>query len=470
MKKSLKTSSVNPQKGSVLLSVIAFITLMTIAMGGFLAVTRNIVLQETVELNDDRAFLAAESGLTLGSRAVLAQYGTFGFGSDADVFGESLRGPNAVNGMDVTVAIAVNGTEVSVTSTAENPSLLVYKKRIAWKMQMVPLTSNSGDYAVYLDNAYQLGGNTKGIRKMDWDGPAHFNTALQLGNPGKGNETHFNGPVSLFNVDPTTTLQVFDPAHGNGHFDNDYRYGVEGGSGDWDSEFLGTYDPNSQIMAPALDTAGKVNLTLNAGDSTLTLGVSSGIPFYQYKNTTGTTMTVNYDSSAQTKLHIVNKGVAVSGSAKGKVVVYTDSGKSIYLPGNLTYADFSTSAFSDTSNATNHGYGMTGANVMALYSGADVVVAQGTHTITAQIFAAKTPGGTLIFENDKKNKTTLNIFGTLAVNCFWDSKQGNDQATFNQLWDRRSLSAPGLGFNSLTASRGVVYTAIYSEWIENNIL
>jgi hypothetical protein len=458
------------QKGSVFISVVAFITLITIAMGGFLGVARNIVNQEVGELNDNKAFLAAESGLTLGTRAVLTQYGSFGFASQSDIFGTSLRGPNAINEINVTVNIEVDGTEVTVTSIAENSSLLFYKKKISWKMQMIPLMSNSGDYAVYLDNAYQLGGNTKGIRKMDWDGPAHFNTALQLGNPGNGNETHFNGPVTLFNIDPSTNQQVFDPNNGTGHFNNDYRYGVGGGSGNWDSEFLGTYDPHSQKIVSTLDTTGKFDLTLNNADSNLTLGVNSGVPYFQYKNIAGNTVTVPYDSNTNVKLHIVNKGVAVSGSVKGKVLLYTDPGKDIYLPGDLTYADFSTSSFSDTTTATNSGYGMKSANVLALYSGADLAVSQGTHYITAQLFATTTAQSTLSFESDKKNKTTFNIFGTLAVNGFWDSKQGNDQATIIQRWDRRGVTAPGLGFTSIDQSGNAVYTAIYSAWIETNVI
>jgi hypothetical protein len=458
------------QNGSVLVAVMAFITLMTIAMGGFLGVARNIVNQEVGELNDDKAFLAAESGLMLGSRAVLAQYGTFGFASQTDMFGTSLRGANAIDEMDVAVTIVVDGSTVTVTSTAKNPSLLMYKKNVRWKMHMIPLMSNSGKYAVYLDNAYQLGGNTKGIRKMDWDGPAHFNTALQLGNPGNGNETHFNGPVTLFNIDPATNLQVFDPNNGTGHFSNDYRYGVAGGSGNWDSEFLGTYDPHSQKIVSTLNTTDKIDLTLNATDSNVTLGVNSGIPYYRYKNAAGNVATVSYDPNTNVKLHVVNKGVAVSGSVTGKVLIYTDPGKNIYLPGNLTYADFSTSSFSNADPATNSGYGMNSSNVMGLYSGADLVVAEGTHYITAQLFATTTAESTLRFESDKKNKTGFFLFGTLAVNGFWDNKQGNDQATFKQLWDRRALAAPGLGFTSLDQSGSVVYTSINSDWIEENIV
>ena len=470
MQKPMIKKILSAQKGSVFISVVAFITLITIALGGFLGVARNIVNQEVGELNDDKAFLAAESGLTLGARAVLTQYGSFSFGSQSDIFGASLRGPHAIDGMNVTVNIVVDGTDVTVTSIAENPSLLLYKKKISWIMRMIPLKSNSGNYAVYLDNAYQLGGNTMGIRKMDWDGPAHFNTALQLGNPGKGNETHFNGPVTLFNIDPSTNLQVFDPNNGTGHFDNDYRYGVGGGSGDWDSEFSGTYDPHSQKMVSTLDTTGKFDLTLNSADSTLTLGVNAGAPYFQYKNIAGSTVTVPYDSNANVKLHVVNKGVAVSGSVKGKVLLYTDPGKDIYLPGDLTYADFSTSSFSDTSTATNSGYGMKSINVVGLYSGADLVVSQGTHNITAQLFATAAAEATLRFESDKKNKTTFKLFGTLAVNGFWDSKQGNDQATIIQRWDRRSMAAPGLGFTSIDQSGKVVYTVIYSAWIETNVI
>jgi hypothetical protein len=412
--------------------------------------------------------LAAESGLMLGSRAVLTQYGTFGFVSQSDMFGALLKGANAIDEMDVVVNIDVDGTTVTVSSIANNPSLLMYKKNVQWKMHMVPLTYNSGQYAVYLDNAYQLGGNTKGIRKMDWDGPAHFNTALQLGNPGGGNETHFNGPVTLFNIDPSTNLEVFDPNNGTGHFGNDYRYGVEGGSGDWDSEFLGTYDPFSQKIVSTLNATNVIDLSLNAADTNVTLGLSAGVPYFRYRNNAGNLITVNYDPGIDLKLHVVNKGVAVSGSVTGKVLIYTDPGKNIYLPGDLTYADFSTASFSNPDPATNAGYGMNSSNVVALYSGADLVVSEGTHYITGQLFATTTAESTLSFESDKKNKTKFSLFGTLAANGFWDSKQGNDQATFNQLWDRRALSAPGLGFNTLNQSGNVVYTAIYSDWVEEN--
>jgi hypothetical protein len=200
----------------------------------------------------------------------------------------------------------------------------------------------------------------------------------------------------------------------------------------------------------------------------VTLGLNAGVPYFRYRNNAGNLTTVNYDPNTEVKLHIVNKGVAVSGSVTGRVLIYTDPGKDIYLPGNLTYADFSTTSFSNPDPATNSGYGMNSSNVMGLYSGANVVVAEGTHYVTAQLFATTTTESTLQFESDKKNKTGFYLFGTLAVNGFWDNKQGNDQATFSQLWDRRALAAPGLGFNTIDQSGSVVHTAIYSDWVEEN--
>jgi hypothetical protein len=109
-------------------------------------------------------------------------------------------------------------------------------------------TTPGGSYGVYMDNAYVLGGNTKGIRKRDFDGPIHSNTAIDLGNPGGGNECHFNSPVTVHNINPSTNQSVVDSSHGIGHYGNDYRFGVEGGSGVWDDEFQSTYNPNSTVI------------------------------------------------------------------------------------------------------------------------------------------------------------------------------------------------------------------------------
>lgn len=463
--------SIFSQSGSALAMVVPLTIIIAIGITGYLGMARNSANQEEKETNDDKAFMAAESGLLLGSQMVLSKYQPTGFVSQADIFGTALRGANAVNGMDVTVNISVSGSTVTVTSIARNAALTDYKKEISRIMNMAVGSISSGAYGVYLDNAYRLGGNTKGIRKMDWDGPAHFNTAIQLGNPGKGNENHFNSPVSLYNIDPATNLSVYDASHGTGHFGNDYRYGVEGGSGNWDEEFTATYDPHSAKMETTLDTTGKIDVSLNASDSNLVFGVSSGTPFYKYKKSTGTDTTVTYDTVGNVKLHIVNKGLAVSGSVKGKVSVYTDSGKNIAIPGNLTYADFSDTSFQSTNKATNSGYGLSGANILGLYSGGDYIVPEGTHYVTGQLYAVKSDAATLNFLTDQKNKTKFHLFGTLAVKGFWDSKQGNNQATFQQLWDRRSLFAPGLSLKKVDnlGNPIVTCTCTYSGWNESNV-
>jgi hypothetical protein len=459
------------QSGSALATIVPLTVIIAIGIAGYLGMARNSVTQETKETNDDKAFMAAESGLLLGSQMVLSKFQPAVFTSQSDIFGPALRGDHALNGMDVTVNIAVSGSTVTVTSIAQNSLLVSYKKEISRTMNMTIGSISSGAYGVYLDNAYQLGGNTKGIRKMDWDGPAHFNTALKLGNPGKGNECHFNSPVSLYNINPETNLSVYIAGNGTGHFGNDYRNGVEGGSGNWDEEFAASYDPLSSRIVTDFDTADRVDISLNAGDSSLVFGVTAGTPFYRYKKTNGTDTTVSFDTVGNLKLHIVNKGLAVSGSVKGKVSVYTDSGKNIAIPGNLTYADFSDTSFNSTNKATNSGYGLKSENVIGLYSGADYTVPEGTHYVTGQLYAVNKDAASLNFETDKKNKTKLYLFGTLAVNGFWDSKQGNDQATFQQLWDRRSLFAPGLSLKKLDKFGNPITTSTctYSGWNEANV-
>jgi hypothetical protein len=454
------------QRGSALAPVLAISTLITIAIGGYLGLAKNSVNQECFSLNEDQAFLAAESGLLLGSKWVLSQNPAWpACQANEDVFGNAYRDGNAINGFDVTVNVVFSGKTATVSSSARNPSLPGYSKQISH--DMVQTQISSGEFGLFLDNACQLGGNTKGIRKMDWDGPAHFNSALQLGNPGGGNETHFNDRVSLFNINPETNLPMIDLTHGTGHFGNDYRYGVDGGSGNWDSEFQNTFDPLANKLMSAIDLGGTTELSLNATVNTLTFGVNAGVPYYQFTSPAGVLTTVTYNSGEELKLRIVNQDVSVSGSLKGKVTVYTDAGKSISLPGNLTYADFSTTSFSSTDTANNSGFNKSSSNVLGLYSGADIIIPEGTHYVTGQLFSTN-PAGSLRFLNDKKNKTGFYLFGTLAASVFWDSKQGNDQATFKQLWDRRKLCAPGLGFKEFDATGNQVVRTTYSNWNEAN--
>jgi Tfp pilus assembly protein PilX len=56
------------ERGSTLVTVVAFAGILAIAICGFLGVARTMTNQENIEMNDDKAFLAAESGLFIGTR------------------------------------------------------------------------------------------------------------------------------------------------------------------------------------------------------------------------------------------------------------------------------------------------------------------------------------------------------------------------------------------------------------------
>jgi hypothetical protein len=455
---------VRSEQGSALVGAVAFSIILFIASLGYLQVVASSHNYETTGFWDDKAFTAAESGLLLGTKWLSQQQQS----NDPEYpFSFIASNPREVyaltsDGIPVSVSIAFSHDTAEIRSIATT-GMLTYKKQLSRKVIANPI--QAGSYGVYLDNAWNFGGNTKGIRKQDWDGPAHFNTALLLGNPGKGNEDHFNGKVTLYNINPITNQPVTNPTYqSDGHFGNDYRWGVDGGSGNWDEIFQSIYNPNADRIVSVLNTANKTDIVIHTADSSLTFGVNNGNPFYQYKNSAGTTSSVSYNPANDLTLHIANKGVSISGTVKGKVTVYTDAGKNIHIPANLCYDGITSMA----NWFANPDLAAINQNILGLYSGGNISVAEGNHYITAQIFATNQAGNTLFFENDKKNQTTFSLFGTLAASCYWDPKQGNDQATFNQTWDRRALSAPGLGFERLDENNTIVFNLNRSTWTELN--
>lgn len=445
--------------GSALVGAVAFAIVLLVAGFGYLQIIASASNNEIESLRDDKAFVAAESGLMMAAQWLFQQSGL-----PADTVTSSL---NTDEILVTTKIFPISATQAEIRALAVT-SKLPYTKQIRWTVTLG--TIPAGSYGVYLDNAYILGGNTDGMRKSDYDGPIHSNTAIQLGNTGGGNVTHFNDRVTVHNIDPATNLPVFDASHGFGHYGNDYRYGVEasGGPTPWDAIFQSTYNPNASEIRADLNTSDSTNITVNANDSTVTFGVYGGIPYYEYRNTSNVLTQVLYDADTDLKLHVVNKGVAVSGTVKGRVTVYTDAGKDIYIPGNIVYEDFSLSSFSSTDTAGNRGYSVASTNVMGLFSGGNFVVANGLHNVTAQLFAVEDSTSTMRFVVDK-NSTTFNLFGSFAVSGFWDPKQGNDQALFNQLWDRRRIAAPGLGYYRVDETGQPLNYLTYSNWNEVNI-
>ncbi|MBN1129882.1 MAG: hypothetical protein JXA71_12895 [Chitinispirillaceae bacterium] len=457
------------EKGSALVGAVAFSIILFIASLGYLQVVASSRNNETTAYWDDRAFTAAESGLNLGVRW-LSQQEPSGvqqtpfsmFNSPLQVYADNF------GGIPVSVAIFFSGDNAEITSTATS-GMLTYKKQLSRRM------THSGLYGVYLENIWQFNGNTNGIRKLTWDGPTHFNSPIMVGNPGTGNNPVFKGRVTLYNYIPNTFTKV-NGGFGTGHFDNDYNWGVDDDPSNafWtpatlDEVFLSTYNPHADRVASFLDQSTAISLSLNPADSSLTFGVDpNGSPFYQYSDGAGVSQKVNY--SGNQLLRIVNKGVSVSGTVKGQVTVYTDPGYRIYVPGNLVYDGFQPSWLpigGPQNTAEIETFVNNSSTILGLYSGADIRVAEGTPYVTAQLFAVNT-NQTVTFDNDQSQQTQFTLFGSLAANHFWDIDQGNQQATFNHVWDSRPLSAPGLGFKRFNENNEVVFNLRNGTWSESN--
>lgn len=452
------------QHGSALVSVVVFSVLLAISGAAYLGITTNSVNREVSGLNDLKAFAAAESGLLLGTQWLVKQT-TW---PTTDVPGIITT---TVDGISVSVDIDEDAGDIRVVSTSAVNGAS-YDKTLSWIVMQGE--QSSGSLGTFFDDVMTFpGGNTHGIRKLDFDGPVHANSPIKIANGGAGNIPTFNSPVTVYN--PSNTGNA---GYGQGHFDNDYTKGVlvaNGSPPNFDDVFLSTYDGSAQKKAVAFDATGGTTLTLSSSNNLVTFGVSAGTPTYTYTDVSNVTHTVSYSASAETKIRIAGGEVLVNGTVKGKVTLYSDApteahpNTDIRIIDDLIYDGFNVASFNPDDPNNNFGLGNNNPNILALYSGGAIKIdteKDAPRLITAQLFATS-DGQTVEFVIEKK-KDVVNLIGTRSVDYYWDEKQGNDQTTFNFYWDRRQLSAPGLRYGQIDDNGNPMLTLSHSQWTETN--
>lgn len=505
------------ERGSILITVVAFITLLSIALAGFLGVARNIVNQEIIECNEDKAFLAAESGLLIGTRWLQegnnwAQY--YASGYNGNVY------EGALNGFDVDVAVTkLPSGDLQIRATSASNEL-PYSKRLSW-------TVRENNYGIFINDFSQSGGVGGGGLNNEWfDGPLHSNTPVYVSSVSGGNVSvkFVNGKVSVHNMTSHITF-----ANG-GHWGN---YGVSNVSGN-DYDF-GIHHHSAQPgqfskLDPLFTNNGVYTQFQHSqdllfmspvGTQTITLpqnhaSASAAILYFYVQNGTGKaeyfyhnagnaadTLTFNIHNQV---IRVPND-VGLLGTVKGQTTVVTDPGCHIKPIGDLTYANFQPDYgdMDNYDNAGNYGlgaYGPLNNDVIALVSGGDInfgldkyqisvsgktatLTAVPSHgnkkpemVVTAQLFATGQGHG-IRWASTNVNQYNYRLYalGTRAIDVYTESHNaqgGPGHETFTFLYDTRfnnaAFRAPGSpSLRTASSSSGGPFI-VNTNWTEENIL
>lgn len=200
LKKSGMFQTLRANKGSALVGTIAFSIILFIASLGYLKVLASTRDSELESLRDDNAFIAAESGLLLGTRwqQLQAWPAEYQFGSVNTVYSGL-----PLNGMTVEVkdSIDING-RVFLISTAKSVPKLRYVKKIVWEVRSHPFDTNAFNYAMISGDTFSIRGNTL-ITQLDGitPGAIHSNAAIDInGSASLGDSTHI--------IDVTSSISI----------------------------------------------------------------------------------------------------------------------------------------------------------------------------------------------------------------------------------------------------------------------
>jgi|GEM_PF-2674557 len=518
------TRFIRSEKGSVFVIVVAFSIVMAIAGTGIMLLSGNSVNHEAAAFENDRAFLAAESGLLLGKRW-LADTANWNLCKNT---GKTIIYAGIINGVNDTVSLlppdAKGDLELRSEATGKE---LGFKKRLSWGIRKI-VGTNPGVFINNLD-PNQGGVGQGGLDNIWFDGPFHSNMPIYLSavsNAGaKGAAVYFiNGPVSVHNKIAQTHFA--DSGHwgeyGTGPSGNNYDFGIllkDGQSegtyqGDkLDCHFQNTFlhSQDSLYMPPIVGQDILLPVSQSVNNRALLFFdtiMGTGTATYYYYDAAET----RFDSTFEIDKKVIRaqNPVSVLGVVKGQTTVVTDFGYNIYPVGDLTYADFTPdleSRYLSYNDTANYGVGFIESghtNLCALASGGDIHFEDGnkklfnktsetlydapndvTMYVTACFIAIETDRGIMW---DTKNMSglakdmlqnnfnyTLRVIGSRTIDHFFDymcAGGTNSNTKMRFFLDSRvlqSFRAPGVPEFKSASTTGVKLFILKTDWREQNI-
>lgn len=511
---------VSGENGSALVVALAFSIVMAIVGSGLMLLSGDSVRHEGAAFENDKTFLAAESGLLIGNRWLKDTVNW----NNYNQYGKSLIYAGVINGVNDTVRLVLlPDSQLELQSDATGNEL-GFIKRISWGVKRI-VSPNPGVFINNLDNGQKTVGQG-GLNNVWIDGPFHSNTPIYLSavsnSKADGASVYFvNGDVSVYYHNESEWFENGDKGgYGVGQ-SGDYNHGIYVKSGQsmgdtnvakkLDYTFQKHYGYGDSLW---MDTVSRTDIVLPVNTSSTNRAILhydtvSGVGKATYVYYAGgtkkdTTYTVN------NRVFRARNAVSVLGIVKGQTTLVTDSGCNIYPVGDLTYADFmpdANSYYDNYNNANNYGVGTVAGgntNVLALVSGADIHFEDGnkqqynastkslsdaannaTMYLTASLIAIRKGHGLMW---DTKNMTgvskdmmqnnfnyTLRAIGSRTIDNFFNYMGGggtNANSKIRFFVDTRLLnnfSAPGVpGFKSKGTGGEGLFT-LKTDWREQNI-
>jgi hypothetical protein len=503
-------------QGSVLAPVIAFSLLIVLAIGGFMGLARNTVHLEINELNNAKAFLAAESGLLIATRWLRdtnnwARYHATGYP------GTVYQG--TINNVNVAATITLEPNNDLLIRSIASGSGLNYSKALSWTI--TPMEWN--DPGIFINDASQAGGVGGGGLNNEWfDGPMHSNSPVYISSVSGGavNVKFVNGKLTVHNL---TSQISFDAGGHWGNYGtsplsgNNYDFGIwqhdaqAGEYAKFDPIFLhnGIYSPfqhskDSLYLPPVTGQTRILPQNLSANNR--------AILYFDVQNGTGRATYFYYDAAGHQQSFTFNNtneivripnDVNVLGTLKGQTTIITDQDKNIFPVGDLTYHGYQPDvadmdAYNNTGNYGLGGLSPLNNDVLALVSGGDIsfgldkyqisiqngsasltaINPQGqtlpTMYVTAQLMATEHGHGVRwVSTNVNQYNYRLRALGTRAIDVYEESHNsqgGPGSSAFRFYYDTRfrdGLKAPGVPSVRASSSSTELFI-LNTNWREEN--
>lgn len=376
-------SKLTSEQGSILVATVAFTVVMAIAGSGLMMMSGNAVNHEQQTYRNDRAFLAAESGLQLGTQWLADTVNW-----NATIGSNVGRDPvfdGDIGGIPVRVWLEMTAEGATLNARASTTDL-EYDKRLSWVVAKAP------NPAVFINDIDTL-------TNTWFDGPFHSNTPLiftafsdSKADPALPYFT--NGPVSVHNDTDHTGFPSGDyGGFGDGPSGNNYDFGIHVTSGGGenaaqrlDNFFQSTYRHSQPELYLPASTAivEHTLLPLNHPPSTapghrallfyhIDPVTNWGRAAYFYYNESGIRQSF-YRYIHQQVLRAQND-VNVIGTVRGRTTLVTNPNCDIYPVGDLVYDGFvpQPDAEYDTyDNRDNYGIPADNTSILALVSGGNI--------------------------------------------------------------------------------------------------
>jgi hypothetical protein len=168
------TGPLTDSSGSALVGAVAFAAILLIASLGYLQVVASSANHEFESFRDEKAFLAAESGLQRGIGWIQKQSWPISSAT-------SIITGLSINGMTVDVQDSIDANfRVYVKATATASPGLGYVKSICWEVQQFPFDTTAFGYAIMAGGSLTITGNTDVINHNGTPLAIHSNGILNI--------------------------------------------------------------------------------------------------------------------------------------------------------------------------------------------------------------------------------------------------------------------------------------------------